>query len=67
MFVVQETIEPEVQDVICSVCEEAYSAHRLEEHSELCAVLLQVGRGRGKAIYSHSLTKLAEVLHIVMG
>jgi hypothetical protein len=30
-------------DVVCSVCEEAWAAERLEEHSELCAVLRQVG------------------------
>lgn len=41
----QEEVEFEAQDVVCSVCEEAWAAERLEEHSELCAVLLQVGGG----------------------
>ncbi|KAG1676353.1 hypothetical protein FOA52_001148 [Chlamydomonas sp. UWO 241] len=46
-------------DVVCSVCEEAWAAERLEEHSELCAVLRQVGHGM--SVDAH-LTTLANVI-----
>ena len=38
---VQE-VEEEVLDMVCSICEEAWASNRLEEHTELCAVLRKV-------------------------
>jgi hypothetical protein len=42
-----------------SVCEEAWASERLGEHSELCAVLRQVGKGM--SVDAH-LTTLANVI-----
>ncbi len=41
------------------MCEEAWASDRLEEHSELCAVLRQVGQGM--SVDAH-LTTLANVI-----
>ncbi|KAG1656195.1 hypothetical protein FOA52_011996 [Chlamydomonas sp. UWO 241] len=41
----QHRSQVEVLDVVCRVCEEPWAGRRLEEHSELCAVLHQFGHG----------------------
>ncbi|GAX76983.1 hypothetical protein CEUSTIGMA_g4430.t1 [Chlamydomonas eustigma] len=55
----EEDVEPEVLDVVCRVCEEAWASDRLEEHNELCMLLQQVGLGM--PVDAH-LTTLANVI-----
>jgi len=58
-YVYQEAECIEELNVVCSICEEAWASSRLEEHSELCAVLRQVGQNM--SVDAH-LTTLANVI-----
>ncbi len=51
-----DRLSPEDIEVVCSVCEESWPTARLEDHSELCAVLQQV---RYKTLHLHSLATAA--------
>eukprot|EP00798_Chlamydomonas_sp_ICE-L_P030770 gene30770-35809_t len=55
----EEPPEPEELDMLCAICEERWAAGRLEEHSELCAVLQSVAQGM--SVDAH-LTTLANVI-----
>lgn len=55
-----ERISPEELMVVCSVCEEHWPTSRLEEHSELCAVLRQLSAS-GLSVDA-MLTMLANVI-----
>eukprot|EP00798_Chlamydomonas_sp_ICE-L_P001645 gene1645-33037_t len=54
-----EPLEPEHLDMLCAICEEQWASVRLEEHSELCAVLQSVAQGM--SVDAH-LTTLANVI-----
>ncbi len=50
--------------MVCSICEDRWASCRLEEHSELCAVLQSVAQGM--SVDAH-LTTLANVIEEQVG